>query len=301
MKIESYGRENNRGFIIPAVYCRSDNKNIFENRESLKIVYMKSGEKIVKINGKEIRSKLPLLILLSENEKFEIVKEKDVSEIIMFSPSLINSKFSFENIKTIPDISDGSIRLDYFYLKPFIQKSENYNGVIELGKNEDARSAEYIAAVYKELNLQPDNFWPCRGRMTILEMLYFIENIVSLKREDGKANSSSENKLLKEITTYIGKNYDREISIFSVCRELGINRTKLQEVIKSGVNKTFNEYLLKIRVDMACNMLSETMLPIIEVMYGTGFNNSSNFNRIFKRETKLTPKEYRKQYSKFSL
>ena len=56
-----------------------------------------------------------------------------------------------------------------------------------------------------------------------------------------------------------------------------------------------------LRVEMACKMLSDTMLPIIEVMYGTGFSNSSNFNRVFKREVNLTPKEYRKQFSKIRL
>lgn len=301
MKIESCGKENNKGFIIPAIYAESKEKEVFENRESFKVVYMKSGEKVIKINSKEMNETAPLLIVLRETDEFEIIKESKESEVILFKPELINNNFTFKNIEMVPDISDGSIRLDYFYLKPFLYKTENYNGIIELGIREESRISEYIAGIYKELNLQGDSFWPCRGRMIILEMLYFIENIALLKRENEIEESCKENKLLKEITTYIGKNYDQEISIALICKELGINRTKLQSIIKSGVNKTFNEYLLKVRVEMACKMLSDTMLPIIEVMYGAGFSNSSNFNKVFKKETKLTPKEYRKQFSKFSL
>lgn len=301
MKIESCGRENNKGFILPAAYYRSDAEEIFENRESFKIIYMKRGENLIKINGEEKESKSPLLIMLNQNDKFEIIKESGTAEVVLFKPIMINSGFEFNAIEKIPDISEGSARLDYFYLKPFLQREGNYRGVIELGINEDARSNGFIAGIYKELKLQPDNFWPCRGRMTILEMLYFIENIASNIRSEGAIWSSVEDKILKEITTYVGKNYAEEINIAGVCRETGINRTKLQEVMKAGVNMTFNDYLLKIRVEMACKMLEDTMLPVIEVMYGAGFGNSSNFNRVFKRETNLTPKEYRKKFSKFSL
>ena len=300
MKIESCGREKNKGFIIPAIQCKIEEIDFEKVESGFKILYLKKGEKKVKLNSIELNSQVPVLIMMGKDDIIEIIKIAD-SEAVIFKPILINSEFTFENINTIPDISNGSIRMEYFYLKPFIERRGNYNGIIELGISEDFRTAEFIARIYKELKLQPDKFWPCRGRMSIIEMLYFIENMPSAKRDEHINNISLENKLLKEITTYICKNYEKEISVSLICKEIGINRTKLQDIMKAGVKQTFNEYLLKIRVEMACKMLSDTMLPIIEVMYGTGFSNSSNFNRVFKREVNLTPKEYRKQFSKFSL
>ena len=60
---------------------------------------------------------------------------------------------------------------------------------------------------------------------------------------------------------------------------------------------TFIDSLTEIRLGHASRLLIDTTQSISEVAYETGFNNISNFNRIFKKRKGCTPKEFKKSYS----
>ncbi len=59
----------------------------------------------------------------------------------------------------------------------------------------------------------------------------------------------------------------------------------------------FIDSLLEVRLGHASRLLIDTHQPIAEVAYHCGFNNISNFNRIFKKKKGCTPKEFKKSYS----
>jgi AraC-like DNA-binding protein len=59
---------------------------------------------------------------------------------------------------------------------------------------------------------------------------------------------------------------------------------------------TFIDSLTEIRLGHASRMLIETTQTISEIAYDCGFNNISNFNRIFKKKKHCTPKELRESY-----
>jgi len=73
----------------------------------------------------------------------------------------------------------------------------------------------------------------------------------------------------------------------------------LCRVYKENVGMTIFEYLNKIKIEFACNLLMDADLKISEVCWDSGFNNFSHFNKQFKRITGMTPSEYRKKI-KFS-
>ena len=66
---------------------------------------------------------------------------------------------------------------------------------------------------------------------------------------------------------------------------------------KRRTGKTFVDSLNEIRLGHASRMLIETSHGIAEVAYKCGFNNMSNFNRIFKKKKNCTPKEFRETYN----
>ena len=61
--------------------------------------------------------------------------------------------------------------------------------------------------------------------------------------------------------------------------------------------KTFVDTLTEIRLGHASRMLIETTQGITEVAFKCGFNNISNFNRIFKKKKDSTPKEFRQEFN----
>jgi len=63
-----------------------------------------------------------------------------------------------------------------------------------------------------------------------------------------------------------------------------------------NVGTSIFEYLNRIKVEFACKLLMDPDLGILDVCLDSGFNNLSHFNKQFRKNTGVTPTEYRKQY-----
>ena len=58
---------------------------------------------------------------------------------------------------------------------------------------------------------------------------------------------------------------------------------------------TFQKYVLKVRIGYACSLLTDNTLTIAQIASQAGFDNLSNFNRLFKKSKGNTPKEFRRE------
>ncbi|WP_300790747.1 helix-turn-helix transcriptional regulator, partial [uncultured Bacteroides sp.] len=60
---------------------------------------------------------------------------------------------------------------------------------------------------------------------------------------------------------------------------------------------SLSDYIIDVRLGYAARLLVDSTMSISEVCYSCGFNNLSNFNRLFKKKRKCTPKEFRDDYN----
>lgn len=67
---------------------------------------------------------------------------------------------------------------------------------------------------------------------------------------------------------------------------------------KLRTGKTLSDYIIDIRLGYASRMLVDSNKTISEICFECGFNNLSNFNRIFKKKRNMTPKLFRAHYRK---
>ena len=72
-----------------------------------------------------------------------------------------------------------------------------------------------------------------------------------------------------------------------------MSESAFSHFFKKRTNRNFIDYLNDIRIGYASKLLYETTQTVSEICYASGFNNISNFNRIFKRKKGHTPSEYR--------
>ena len=56
------------------------------------------------------------------------------------------------------------------------------------------------------------------------------------------------------------------------------------------------EYVIRLRVRLACRLLQDTMLPIAEIAERIGYADVTHFGRMFKKHTRLAPSDYRTQH-----
>lgn len=89
-----------------------------------------------------------------------------------------------------------------------------------------------------------------------------------------------------------------DMSLEFAIAALGINRTKINEILKDELGMTFSAYLNKLRLAEAARLLSrQDDTNVAEIAYSVGYNNVSYFNKLFKSEYSCTPKTFKSFYT----
>jgi len=89
------------------------------------------------------------------------------------------------------------------------------------------------------------------------------------------------------------------LSLQQVSTELEINPAYLsREFSKYFDNLTFGDYIRKLRIDKAKNLMDTTDYSLTEIAYLTGFSDQSHFTRIFKKQTGQNPSGYKRNSNK---
>jgi AraC-like DNA-binding protein len=96
---------------------------------------------------------------------------------------------------------------------------------------------------------------------------------------------------------HMNKNYDKPVTLGEVAKLVNMTEVSFSRFIKKRTGITFIDSLSEIRLGHASRMLIDTTHTIAEISYNCGFNNISNFNRIFKKKKKCTPKEFRENFA----
>lgn len=106
--------------------------------------------------------------------------------------------------------------------------------------------------------------------------------------------------LLNQLTNYmiLNKPYlDPDITLNKLAEETKIVRRTLSQIINDQLGQNFNDFINYYRIEEAKPLLIESSnKTILEILYSTGFNSKSVFNRAFKKHTGLTPTEFIRKY-----
>lgn len=88
-----------------------------------------------------------------------------------------------------------------------------------------------------------------------------------------------------------------DLSLDMAINILGVNRTKINEILKEELGFTFSTYLNKLRLTEAARLLAKTEeVNVREIAFAVGYNDASYFNKLFKNEYGCTPKAFRNIY-----
>ncbi|RZJ61596.1 MAG: AraC family transcriptional regulator [Hymenobacter sp.] len=102
---------------------------------------------------------------------------------------------------------------------------------------------------------------------------------------------------IEKVFEYLNAHYAHQITLAEVAKIANMPEASFSRFIKKRTGNTFIDSLNEIRLGHASRMLIDTTHSIAEVAYKCGFNNISNFNRIFKKRKNYTPKAFRQSFS----
>ncbi|MDR1174820.1 MAG: helix-turn-helix domain-containing protein [Treponema sp.] len=93
---------------------------------------------------------------------------------------------------------------------------------------------------------------------------------------------------------YIDRNFAAEdISLHSMAAHVGVSPNHLSAVFAQETGENFIEYLTRVRIERAKRLLSTTAMKSTDIAFETGFSDPHYFSFIFKKNTGLSPREYR--------
>jgi AraC-like DNA-binding protein len=111
-------------------------------------------------------------------------------------------------------------------------------------------------------------------------------------------SESYDSRRINKAYHFMLENYEKQIKLENVAAVVNMSATAFSRFIKKRTGKSYVDAINDIRLGHATRMLVETTHSIIEICYLCGFNNLSNFNRIFKKKKNCTPREFRDNYWK---
>lgn len=159
-----------------------------------------------------------------------------------------------------------------------------------------------IMKVYTQLDKLSsikDGFYAVMQFMTILYELSKCEGTHTLATSSfAKIAIEDDSRRILKVKNYINTSYMDEIRLSTLADMAGMSPSAFSRFFKLHTGRNLSDYIIDIRLGYASRMLVDTSLSISEVSFDCGFNNLSNFNRIFKRKKGCSPSEFRENYHK---
>lgn len=149
---------------------------------------------------------------------------------------------------------------------------------------------------------EKNGFYSVIKFLTILYELSICTGARTLSSSSfAKTAANTESRRVNKVSKYVNEHYAEEIRLNDLAELVNMSRTSFSRFFKLRTGKSLTDYITDIRVGHATRLLVDTTTTIAEIAYGCGFNNLSNFNRIFKKKKNCSPKEFREQYRKKKL
>ena len=108
---------------------------------------------------------------------------------------------------------------------------------------------------------------------------------------------NAQDPLISKAARVIRRNMKKDISVQTLAGTLNVSsRTLIRKFIQHTGSPPLH-FIQKQRIEASKDLLENSDLPLDEIVFQIGYQDSSSFRRLFKRETGLSPREYRRQFT----
>lgn len=133
-----------------------------------------------------------------------------------------------------------------------------------------------------------------KAKFAMLELLLTILELYKDEiPEDPTFEMSPKEKRVSEIVTYINSNYQYNITLDTLCKELYINKFYLCHIFKEITGLSVIDFINTKRLAEAERLLKYSSLSITDICQAVGFNSISHFINLFKKSYQCTPRAFR--------
>jgi len=230
------------------------------------------------------------------------VGEIDDVELVLIGPNLAHAWFTHRC--TSNEIKEVTIQFhkDLFDEK-FLRRNQLHfiKRLFELAGRGILFPKETIMAIAPRIESmhQKSGFDSVLSLINILHDLSVSRNLRTLSEStfNTEVQVSFYSRRIEKAFEFMNNNYDKQITLADMAKLVNMTEVSFSRFMKKRTGIGFIDSLNEIRLGHACRILIETTNSVTEISYMCGFNNISNFNRLFKKKKGCTPKEFRENFS----
>ncbi|WP_372633239.1 helix-turn-helix domain-containing protein [Cohnella sp.] len=168
--------------------------------------------------------------------------------------------------------------------------------IVRLRGEQRLRLDALTSRMLEELRTRPPGF-ELALKTAVAELLLLSARAVHAGHAPEASLSSPMYRKMSEIVRYLNANYGEPIKIGELAERFYISPYHMSRSFKAATGFTVIDYLNLTRVKEAQRLLRESRLPITEVAARTGFDNFSHFGKTFKKITRASARDYRKEHN----
>ena len=206
----------------------------------------------------------------SEEEDNRVVTIQFSSELLNFH---IMNKRLFTPIKKL--LIDSRQGLQFYGPDAERIKDE----ILELTRIQGFQTATMFLNILNSLAQAP--------RRKLVSNMYESENLIH----------QSKSRRISKVCRHIEENISHKVTLSDAAKLVNMSDSAFSHFFKKQTGISFITYVNNLRVAKACDLLANTNLSASEICYDCGFNNKSNFIRLFSKRKNMTPIEYRNHIS----
>lgn len=250
-------------------------------QDSMEIIYIKKGNGSVQIDFDNYTAGSGDIFLIQPGHLHglrRLPKQRMEYENIIFDLSFLGSdSIDLCSQKYLRPVMDGNIQFP-----PRIGKENPFYGPVSACLDASDHLCSLRAKGY-ELGV--------KGHLMILFCLLIQ---MTESREPPAAELKNMEKL-KTVISRIEKDYDKRLTVLDLANECGYSTSHFMRWFKEATGTGFTGYLIEYRLSKAAQALRSTNDSVLEISEKTGFDNLSNFNRLFKKKFEMTPGQFRRE------
>jgi len=243
-------------------------------------VYIEKGHGYHIVNNKKLPIKEGDYLIIDCNTTHDYeAKNGELSVInLLFCPDFID--------RTLSHCKDFYTILNHYLFKLNISSSVfNFSNVVF---HDDERK------IYKLFILMLNEYENKNTAYKEIIRCYIIEFLLHTLRTLNIFTKQNISPSVATVLDYIEKNYEKELVLADICKEINYSLPYISKKIKSETGLSFIQHLQNTRTNHACYLLANTKKNISEICVLSGYNDIKHFNSVFKKNIGVSPSEYRK-------
>jgi len=162
----------------------------------------------------------------------------------------------------------------------------------------DSPTKQHLESILKEMivdSSKKPSFYLARLQCSLAKLLMESSDYIQ-KTKKNTSTSKTANETVFRIIQYLKLNYHRQLTLAELSEEFFISRYYITRIFKKATGFTIFEYVHSLRVIEAQRLLKDTPMKVIDISQSVGYSNVSNFSKVFKSITGMSPMKYRKNH-----